>query len=147
MTAAQEVIEIRPQIELVDVEAQFIGIDRIFRALDGIVIAVITRRRGKIKLVVKDVFPLQRYILIGVSISRIVVEIETVFTHVTGQVEVVLLVDLMRDIQIEIVKAGAAVLILRRQVLQEPVGISGPTPDYKAGLVLDQWSLDVDPAG
>ena len=146
MTGAEEPAEIRFEVQLVNIETQLICIDRIFIAPYAVLIPVIARSHDTVEFVAENMLPLQGYILIAIGIGGVVVEIEVVFAEIARKIEVVLFIDLMTDIEVEIIEGSPAIMVLGRQILQEPVGIGRPAAEDKRGLVLDQRALYIQPA-
>src|ERR1700742_385431 len=53
----------------------------------------------------------------------------------------------MADHQVQVIEGGAAVLILRRQVGKQPVGVGGPSSQDEGGLIFYERDFDIQPAG
>jgi hypothetical protein len=58
MARVHKVVEIGPQIELVDIKAQLLGIHGVLLAANGILVPVVPGGHGIIEPVVEDMFPL-----------------------------------------------------------------------------------------
>src|SRR5215472_2348927 len=92
MAAAQEVIEVRPEIELIDIEAHLIGIDQVVCTGNRVLIAVITRGNRAVQPVVVNMFPFKRNVAVTVTVRGVVVEIEMVFAKVACEIEAILFI-------------------------------------------------------
>ena len=147
VAGAEEIVKMRFEVKLVDIERQFVGIDGILGAGNAILIPVITGGQQAIKFVIENMFPFQREVAIAITISGVVVEIEVVLAEVAGKIEIILFIDLMADIEIEIIEGSPAVLVLRGQIGQQPIRVGRPASQYKGGFVLYDRTFYVETAG
>src|SRR5882757_8812448 len=138
MIGVEKIVKMRREIELVDIEAQLIGIDRVLGTGDIVLIAVVPRRDQAVKFIVENMFPFQTYVLVTIPIGGVVVEIEMVLAHVAGEIKAIFFIDLVADVEVDVVEGSPAVFILVGQTRQQPVGIGGPASQDKRGLILHQ---------
>jgi hypothetical protein len=59
-------------------------------------------------------FPLQRKIVIAITIGGITIQVKMILTEVSRQVKAVFLIQLVTDIQVHIIKRSPAVFVLIR---------------------------------
>src|ERR1700761_2510500 len=135
MTVIGGVGKLCTEMALIDIESQFKGIDGIMGIGDTVLITVVSRRKQDIALVIKNMFPFDIGVLITVTISRIVIEIEPVGAHIAHHIERILWIEYMRDTEIAVIEISLTVAISAvGNGVEEPVRIGGSEGGYQRGL-------------
>src|SRR5450755_726356 len=124
MFAAEVIIKMKFEVTLINIKPKFICTQRKFIAGNIIFITIIAGCNKAIEFIIEDMFPSYRKISVPVTVGGITVKVKPVLAIIACKVYRIFFVELVRNVEVEIIKRSFALFILIGQCIQQPVCIS-----------------------